>query len=105
MLTKNLSLQSITRSSGLALLAVVAFGAAQPSAAVAAQLAAPSVSQSAAEVSTDFSAARRHRQVRQASPRNAYGSYVGGAGAFTTQSRSGYSYGYGVGDNSRGQTW
>lgn len=103
MLTMNLSMPSIGRASGLALLAAVAIGAAQPSAAIAATAQAPSVSHIVVVTSTDIGAARRHRQVRQTSPRDAYGSYVSGAGGVATPSYPGY--GYGVGDNSRGQTW
>jgi hypothetical protein len=103
MSTKNVSLQSIGRIGGLALLAAVAIGGAQPTAAVAASVDAPSVSSAVALTSSDIGAARRHRQARRSSPRDAYGSYVGGASGVASPSYP--SYGYGVGDNSHGQTW
>jgi hypothetical protein len=103
MLTTNFPMPSIVRASGLALLAAVAIGAAQPSAAIAATAQTPSISQSVTVAPTDISAARRHRQARKTSPREAYGSYVGVVGGGATASYPGY--GYGVGDNSRGQTW
>jgi hypothetical protein len=100
MSTKRLVRQSI-RASGFALLAGIAIGAAQPAAASVPGHA-QSITQSAAVTSTDISAARRTRQVRRTSPRDAYGSYLGGGGGVSqTYPR----YGYGVGDNSRNQTW
>lgn len=102
MSTKRLARQSIIRASGLALLAGIAIGAAQPAAAAPAPAYPQSISPPAAVTSTDISAARKNRQVRRTSPRDAYGSYVGGAGGVSqTYPR----YGYGVGDNSRNQTW
>jgi hypothetical protein len=107
MLTKHLSqpsltLTSIARASGLALLAAMAVAAAEPSSASTVQV--PSAGL-AMVGSTDISAARRHHQAKHASPRNAYGSYAGGAGGFVPQSSNAGSYGYGYGDNSRNQTW
>lgn len=102
MSTKKLTLPSIIRASGLASLVVIAVGAAQPAVAASAPAYPQSISAPAAVTSTDISAARKNRQVRRASPRDAYGSYVGGAGG-VSQSYPGY--GYGVGDNSRNQTW
>ncbi|MGM4928373.1 hypothetical protein [Tardiphaga sp. 619_E2_N8_5] len=100
MSTKKLTLPSIIRASGLASLVVIAVGAAQPAVAASAPAYPQSISAPAAVTSTDISAARKNRQVRRTSPRDAYGSYVGAPGA---QSYPGY--GYGVGDNSRNQTW
>jgi hypothetical protein len=102
MSTKSLACQSIIRASGLALLAGIAVGAAQPAAAASVPGHTQSITQSAAVTSTDISAARRTRQARRTAPRDAYGSYVGGAGGV---SPSYPGYGYGVGDNSRNQTW
>lgn len=49
------------------------------------------------------SAARRHHNMQRSTVRDAYGAYLGGAAAGPTQTWDGY--GYGVGDNSRNQTW
>jgi hypothetical protein len=102
MSTKKLTLASIIRASGLATLVGIAVSAAQPAVAASAPAHPQSISQPVAVTSTDISAARRNRQVRSASPRDAYGSYVGGSGGV---SQSYLRYGYGVGDNSRNQTW
>jgi predicted lipid-binding transport protein (Tim44 family) len=102
MLTKKLAVQSIGRVGGLALLLGIAISAAEPAVAASAASHAQSITQAADSTSTDISAARRTRQARRPSPRDAYGSYVGGAGAV---SPSYPRYGYGVGDNSRNQTW
>ena len=108
MSTKKLTLPSIIRASGLASLVVIAVGAAQPAVAASAPAYLQSINASAVVTSTDISAARKNRQVRRASRRDAYGSYLGGGsyvggGGGVSQSYPGY--GYGVGDNSRNQTW
>ncbi|MGM4922838.1 hypothetical protein AB8A31_08020 [Tardiphaga sp. 804_B3_N1_9] len=108
MSTKKLTLPSIIRASGLASLVVIAVGAAQPAVAASAPAYPRWISAPAAVTSTDISAARKTRQVRRASPRAAYGSYVGGdsyVGGAGGVSQSYPGYGYGVGDNSRNQTW
>jgi hypothetical protein len=108
MSTKKLTLPSIIRASGLASLVVIAVGATQPAVAASAPAYLQWVSAPAAVTSTDISAARKNRQVRRTSPRDAYGSYVGGGsyvGAPGGVSQSYPGYGYGVGDNSRNQTW
>lgn len=102
MSTKKLTLPSIIRAGGLATLVGIVIGAAQPAVAASAPAYSQSIGSPAAVASTDISAARKTRQVRRTSPRDAYGSYVGGAGGV---SPSYPGYGYGVGDNSRNQTW
>ncbi len=52
---------------------------------------------------TDLSAARRHHRVQRSTVRDAYGSYVVDEAARGAPSP--LPYGYGVGDNSRNQTW
>jgi hypothetical protein len=108
MSTKKLTLASIIRASGLATLVGIAIGGAQPAVAASAPAYPQSISAPIAVASTDISAARKNRQVRRASRRDAYGSYLGGGsyvggGGGVSQSYPGY--GYGVGDNSRNQTW
>ncbi|QUS40345.1 hypothetical protein RPMA_17000 [Tardiphaga alba] len=90
---------SSLRMGALALFATVA-AAAQPAIATAAPAKAPSASVS--QQASDFSAARRHHNVQRRAVRDAYGAYVGGG---ATAAPSSQPYGYGVGDNSRGQTW
>ncbi|MGM4891411.1 hypothetical protein [Tardiphaga sp. 839_C3_N1_4] len=102
MSTKKLTLPSIIRASGFASLVVIAVGAAQPAVAASASVYPQWIGAPAAVTSTDISAARKNRQVRRTFPRDAYGSYVGAPGG-VSQSYPGY--GYGVGDNSRNQTW
>lgn len=106
MSTKKLTLPSIIRAGGLATLVGIIIGAAQPAVAASAPAYSQSIGSPAAVASTDIGAARKTRQVRRTSPRDAYGSYrdsyVGGAGGV---SPSYPGYGYGVGDNSRNQTW
>ncbi|MDR6660450.1 hypothetical protein AB7828_08730 [Tardiphaga sp. 215_C5_N2_1] len=108
MSTKKLTLASIIRASGLATLVGIAISGAQPAVAASAPAYPQSIRAPIAVASTDISAARKNRQVRRASPRDAYGSYLGGGsyvggGGGVSQSYPGY--GYGVGDNSRNQTW
>lgn len=107
MSTTNFSVRSIVCVSGLALLATVVFSAAQPSSASAATAEALSVQQSTPGTYKNVNGTRRHRQVRHMGPRDAYDSYpyVGEAGGGMLRPYSGYNYGYGVGDNSRNQTW
>ncbi len=85
------------RAGALALFATFAVAATEPALAAPAKTAAVSAS------ATDLSAARRHHQAQRKSVRNAYGAYVGGASAAPAQTWN--SYGNGVGDNSRNQTW
>ena len=108
MSTKQLSSRPIGGLSialgALALLAAVAITA--PSSAAHAATVDAQVGQHGIMMAIDIGAARRQRPVqRHSSPRNGYGSYVGGEGSFATQSRPAPAYGYGVGDNSRNQTW
>jgi hypothetical protein len=102
MLMTSFSLRTILRAGAVATFAIFAVGTSRPAAAAAPR--APVVDQRATAVPTDISAARRQHHARARSPRDAYGSYVGGAGGAAPQTSSG-SYGYGYGDNSRNQTW
>ncbi|MET0970926.1 MAG: hypothetical protein ABWY18_17140 [Tardiphaga sp.] len=81
---------------GLAAVAILVIGTATPLLAAETRSGA-AIHQPAA---TDIGAARRQHRARSASPRNAYGSFSNGAGATSSPG-----YGYGVGDNSRNQTW
>ncbi len=93
-----MSIMSLTlRASVLALLATFAIAAAEPVSAAAAK---PEIAKSS---SNDVSMAGRHHRVQRHAPRDAYGAYVGGAGAAPAQTWN--NYGNGVGDNSRNQTW
>lgn len=96
-----MSIKTLSLSAGaFALFATVAVAAVQPASAAGSTRTTPSVSQS----TTDLSAARRHHQVQpRRSVRDAYGAYVGGPAAAPAQTWN--SYGNGVGDNSRNQTW
>ncbi len=100
MSTKNFPIASLLRGSGLALIAALAVSTTPASMAKAASAPVLSTAQQAA--STDFSAARRRHYARRSAPRDAFGS-IGGAygGGYSTSQ----GFGYGVGDNSRNQTW
>jgi hypothetical protein len=103
--TKNVLLSSVARFTGLALIAAVITTVAMPSATMAAT-AAPSQELSVAyraTLATDLSAARRRHHARRTTLRDAFGSIGGGSVTYGAPSYQGY--GYGVGDNSRNQTW
>lgn len=97
---KNLQIASLASGAGLALIAAMAISATLPSTAKAAPASALSVAQEAAP--TDLSAARRHHQARRSAPRNAFGSM---GNSYEPSAPSYQGFGYGSGDNSRGQTW
>lgn len=99
MSTNKHSRAAASRIAGLGIVAALAVGMATPSFAAETASGVSAVHQAAA---TDISAARRQHRARHASPRDAYGSYVGGASGVAPQSQN---FGYGVGDNSRNQTW
>jgi hypothetical protein len=96
---RNVLISSQAKGAVLALIAAAALSATLPSVATAAPA---STAQLATSVS-DFSAARRHHQARRTAPRDAFGSIAGGAATYGAPASQGY--GYGSGDNSRGQTW
>ena len=100
MSVKNIQIASMARGAGLALVAALALSATPASSAGTASGSTLSIAQAA--TSTDISAARRHRQARRSASRNAFGS-IGSSESFNSSGNTGF--GYGVGDNSRGQTW
>lgn len=85
------------RAGALALFATLALAAAEPASAEPAKIA------TASSTRSDVSAVRRHHHIPRSSVRDAYGAYVGNAAAEPGQTWN--HYGYGVGDNSRNQTW
>lgn len=84
---------------GLAAVAALVIGMATPSLTAAGTSPDAAIQQSA---STDIGAARRNQRARSVSSRHAYSGVLSGAGVSAPSSPG---YGYGVGDNSRNQTW
>ena len=106
MSTSNISSSSMVRGAGLALVAAAAVWASAPSAAIAAPREATQMSpaSSATRAAIEAGAAsKKHHHARRSNARDAFGSMSGGAVGPAAPSSGGY--GYGVGDNSRNQTW